>query len=145
MRKTRTTAKYKKAYDRAILRTAFVSLFWAIVTERRKHDPSFTLQGLAKRMGANKAELSRWFKSEPNWTLNTIANLANGLGVDLQIQAIDQRTGVVFTPAGIQTRIQKSFPHSQAWLQKPTLSTNPFPTSSLHLQTPSSGPEAMVA
>lgn len=85
-----------------MLRSAFVSLFWGIIMERKKRG-SFTLQSLAKILGTNKGEVSRWFNGDPNWTINTIANLANALDVDIKIQATDRNTGAIFTPAGIQT------------------------------------------
>jgi transcriptional regulator with XRE-family HTH domain len=102
MSSRKSDPKFVRAYDRGMLRSAFVSLFWAIITERRKK--GFTFQALAKLLGTNKGEVSRWFNGDPNWTINTIANLAIALDVDLQIQAIDRNTGMVFTPAGpVQT------------------------------------------
>jgi transcriptional regulator with XRE-family HTH domain len=95
------------AYDREMLRSAFVSLFWAIITERRKKG-TFTLVQLAKQLGANKGEVSRWFKGQPNWTVGTIANIANALNVELRIEAVDRVSGEVFTPAGIQHVQQRS-------------------------------------
>lgn len=88
------------AYDRGMLRSAFVSLFWGIIMERRKRG-AFTLIALAKLLGTNKGEVSRWFSGSPNWTLNTIAAVANALNVDLRIEAIDRTTQQVFTPAGL--------------------------------------------
>src|SRR5215469_5296908 len=93
--------KFLLAFERGVLRSAFVSLFWAVITERKKRG-SFTLQGLAKVLGANKGEVSRWFRGDPNWTVNTIAGIANALNVDLRIEAIDRETNMVFTPAGPQ-------------------------------------------
>ena len=95
----RTDPRYVRAYDRGVLRTAFVSLFWAVIAERKK-TAGFTLQALAKALGTNKGQVSRWFNDEPNWTINTIASIASALGVELQIQARDLRTGAIFTPAG---------------------------------------------
>jgi transcriptional regulator with XRE-family HTH domain len=101
---SKTDPKFVRAYERAILRTAFVSLFRSIIAERKRRDKSFTLQGLAKKIGTNKAEVSRWFKGEPNWTINTISTLANALNVDLEIKARDRLVqGATYTPAGIQT------------------------------------------
>ena len=56
---------------------------------------------MAKLVGVNKAELSRWFKGDPNWTINTIASLAHALNVEIQIKAVDIKTGEVYTPAGL--------------------------------------------
>jgi transcriptional regulator with XRE-family HTH domain len=104
--KHKTDPKFVRAYDRGMLRSAFVSLFWSVITERRKKGP-FTLQQLAKILGANKAEVSRWFKGQPNWTIGTIANIANALDLDIKIQAVDRKSGEVFTPAGpVQSYIQ---------------------------------------
>jgi transcriptional regulator with XRE-family HTH domain len=99
MNSRKSDPNFIRAYDRGMLRSAFVSLFWGIIIERKKR-LGFTLQALAKLLKTNKAEVSRWFNGDPNWTINTIANLANALDVDLQIQAIDRTTGMVFTPAG---------------------------------------------
>jgi transcriptional regulator with XRE-family HTH domain len=93
--------KFLRAYDREMLRSAFVSLFWAVITERRKKG-GYTLIQLAKQLGTNKAEVSRWFRGQPNWTVGTIANIAHALNVDVRIEAVDRVSGEVFTPAGIR-------------------------------------------
>jgi transcriptional regulator with XRE-family HTH domain len=105
--------KFIRSYDRGMLRSSFVSLFWSIIMERKKTG-AFTLQGLAKLLGKNKGEVSRWFKSDPNWTVNTIASLANALDVDITIQAIDRRTKAIFTPAGLQTSATVEYVQPQA-------------------------------
>jgi transcriptional regulator with XRE-family HTH domain len=101
---SRNDPKYERAYDRSILRSAFVSLFWAIISDRKKRN-GFTLVQLAKTMGANKAEITRWFKGDPNWTLNTVASIASALDVELEVRARDRTTGAVFTPAGAVTEV----------------------------------------
>ena len=106
--------KFVRSYDRSMLRSAFLSLFWGIITERRKRKPSFTLQGLAKVLGTNKAEVSRWFNGDPNWTINTIAAVANALNVELSIQAVDRETGAIFTPAGLLQAPSAAQPQRQA-------------------------------
>jgi transcriptional regulator with XRE-family HTH domain len=95
-----------------MLRSAFVSLFWAIITERRKKGV-YTLLQLAKKLGTNKAEVSRWFRGEPNWTVGTIANIANALNVELRIEAVDRDSGEVFTPAGIQVSAARHRPQKE--------------------------------
>jgi transcriptional regulator with XRE-family HTH domain len=92
-----------------MLRSAFVSLFWAVFSYRKKKD-GLTLQALAKAIPANKAEVSRWFKGDPNWTVNTIASVANALNVDLEMRAVDRTSGAVFTAAGVQTPAQNLTP-----------------------------------
>lgn len=92
------------SYERGMLRSAFVSLFWGIITERKKRE-GLTLQSLAKNLGKNKGEVSRWFNGDPNWTVNTIANLSSALNVDVEIRAIDRVTGAIFTPSGLQVPV----------------------------------------
>ena len=96
----RSDPKYTRAFAREMLRSVFVSLFWSVVTERRKSG-GFTLKGLADDLGANKSEVTRWFRGSPNWTLNTIASLAETLEVDLIVEARDRRTGTIYTASGI--------------------------------------------
>ncbi len=96
--------KFLRAYASAMLCSAFVSLFWAVISERRRRG-TYTLIELAKQIGANKAEVSRWFRGHPNWTLRTIAKIADALNVDLRIEAVDRASGEIFTPAGIQNRV----------------------------------------
>jgi transcriptional regulator with XRE-family HTH domain len=106
--KTRSSPKFERSYERAALRSAFVSLLWAVFTYRKKKE-GLTLQALAKSIPANKAEVSRWFKGDPNWTVNTIASIANALNVDIRIEAIDRQSNAVFTPAGLQTSASVEF------------------------------------
>jgi|ERR1700674_2722171 len=99
----RSDAKYRRALERGMLRSRFVSLFWNVITQRRK-EGVFTFQALAKAIGSNKGEVSRWFNGDPNWTVNTIARLTDALEVDLELQARDRRNkSLVFTPVGIQS------------------------------------------
>lgn len=97
--------KFVLAYERGMLRSAFVSLFWSVIQQRKKTS-GFTLGSLAKAIGANKSEVSRWFRGDPNWTVNTIASLSYALNVDLEIKAIDKKTGTVFTPAGLAASVK---------------------------------------
>jgi transcriptional regulator with XRE-family HTH domain len=101
MKSRKSDPKFVREYSRGMLRSAFVSLFWGIIMERKKRG-SFTLQALAKALSTNKGEVSRWFNGDPNWTINTIANVADALDVELRIQAIDRKSGEVFTPSGLQ-------------------------------------------
>jgi len=91
-----------REYDRAMMRSAFVSLFWSVVSERRKR--GFKLQDLAKALSKDKSTVSRWFSgqpdAQPNWTLNTVSDIANALDLDLHIEAQDRITKVTYTPSG---------------------------------------------
>jgi len=110
---TRRNSKQRllKAYDREMLRSAFASLFWVVITYRKEHG-GFSLKALADRIGVNKSEPSRWFSGpRPNWTLNTVADLAGALGVDLEIRARDSSVGVIFAPYGtVETHVQSASP-----------------------------------
>lgn len=96
----KTDPKFVRAYERGMLRSAFVSLFWGVIAERKKRE-GYTLQALAQSLGTNKAEVSRWFNGNPNWTLNTVASIANALNLDLRIEAVERSTGRIFTPSGV--------------------------------------------
>lgn len=109
--------KFIMAYDRAMLRSAFVSLFWRIITDQKTR--GLTLVALAKRLGANKAEVTRWFKGDPNWTINTIASIAGALDVELRIEAVDRKTGYVYRPSGV--RYESPMISSGTTILKPTV------------------------
>jgi DNA-binding phage protein len=91
--------KFERAYYRAMLRSAFVSLFWAVISDRKKH--GLTLISLAKAVGSSKHEVSRWFNGDPNWTVNTIAAIAHALKLTLRIQAVDEH-GNIYGSSGLQ-------------------------------------------
>jgi len=95
----KTDPKFVRAFDRAMLRSQFVSLFWSVIAARRKTH-GFKMKSLADSLGKNKGEVSRWFSGDPNWTVNTIASLAHALNVDLKVEAVDRETGEIFTAAG---------------------------------------------
>jgi DNA-binding phage protein len=111
----RTDPKFDKAFDRAALRTAFVSTFWAVIEDRKKRRGGFTMTALAKAVGSSKHEVSRWFNGSPNWTLNTIANIANALGLEIVVSVRERSTGRVFTPAGLQVspNSQRLYPRTK--------------------------------
>jgi DNA-binding phage protein len=102
MNSRRSDPKFVQSYERGMLRSAFKSLFWAIISEKKKREAGFTMMKLARDVSTSKHEVSRWFNGDPNWTINTIANLASALNVDVEIRAIDRRTGAVFLPSGMQ-------------------------------------------
>jgi Helix-turn-helix len=89
-------------YDRAMLRSAFCSMFWGVISERRETG-QLILAGLADALGIHKSVISKWFtgRSRPNWEINTIADLAHVLDLELDIKATDRNTGRVYTPSGV--------------------------------------------
>lgn len=96
----RAASREVRAYDRAMLRAQFASLFWAAIMEKRKSG-KFTLLGLAKALGKNKGEVSRWFSGDaPNWTLGTVAEVAHALDLQIHVEARDRSTGMVLTASG---------------------------------------------
>ena len=96
----RAASREVRAYDREMLRAQFASLFWAAILEKRRHG-KYTLSELAKALGKNKGEVSRWFSSgAPNWTLGTIAEIAYALDLQITVEALDRSTGVVMTAYG---------------------------------------------
>ena len=79
-----------KKYDRSMLRSAFASLFWAVIADRRKH--GFKLKELADRLGCDKSAVSRWFSNDPpNWQTDTISDLAHVLNLELRIEGARPR------------------------------------------------------
>jgi transcriptional regulator with XRE-family HTH domain len=83
-----------------MIRAQFASLFWAAIMEKRKRG-KFPLSELAKLLGKNKGEVSRWFSGNaPNWTVGTIAEVAYALNLEIRIEAIDRDTGMVLTESG---------------------------------------------
>ncbi|WP_143149073.1 helix-turn-helix transcriptional regulator [Hyphomicrobium sp. CS1BSMeth3] len=101
---SRSTPSLNKAamreYNRAMFRSMFVSLFWAIVSDLKDRD-RFRMKMLADAVGKDKSIVSRWFSGHyPNWELNTIADISSALGISLEIKATHKETGAVYTPAG---------------------------------------------
>jgi hypothetical protein len=108
MKRTEPKERRLLEYDRAMLRAAFVSLFWGAITEHKRRG-KYTLQMLADKLGRNKSGVSRWFSSNPpNWGVDTISDIANALDLEIDIRATDRITGRVFTSSGILAAAQTS-------------------------------------
>jgi transcriptional regulator with XRE-family HTH domain len=90
-----------------MLRAAFVSLFWSIISDLKEHK-GLKLRKLADDIGVDKSSVSRWFSgNDPNWQLDTIADLANALNVEITVQATDRETQVAYTPQGKQSDVRE--------------------------------------
>ena len=101
MKAQKSQDKLLLAYDREMLRSAFVSLFWLVIFRKKEHG-GFALKTLADKIGVHKSAPSRWFSGgHPNWTVNTISDIANALDVDLEIRAHDRKTGETYAPYGL--------------------------------------------
>jgi hypothetical protein len=108
MKRTKPKRRRLLEYDRAMLRAAFVSLFWGAITEHKRRG-KYTLQMLADKLGRNKSGVSRWFsRNPPNWGVDTISDMANALDLEIEIRATDRITGRVFTSSGILAAAQTS-------------------------------------
>ena len=96
----RAASRGVRAYDRAMIRAQFASLFWAAIMEKRKHG-QYPLSELAEALGRNKGEVCRWFSGNPpNWTVGTIAEVAYALNLEIRIEAVDRATGIDLTASG---------------------------------------------
>jgi hypothetical protein len=85
----------------------FSSVMWSAITNKRS-EHKLTLAGLANALSVDKSVISRWFASgtRPNWQLNTIADLAHALDLEIEVTARDRSTGVIYTAAGPAKRQQ---------------------------------------
>jgi transcriptional regulator with XRE-family HTH domain len=103
MKKSRMAAERQRdrerEYERAMLRSAFASLFWSAVEAKRRRG-GYTLQDLADALGKDKSVISRWFGHSQNWTVDTIADIAAALDLELRVEAIESATGAVFALEG---------------------------------------------
>lgn len=95
-----TDKKVTRDYDRLMLRAAYVSLLFSGLRFRKKRDKAFGLSALARAVGKDKATLSRDFNGSPNWRLDTIADIAGALNLELRVSALDRATGAVIGSAG---------------------------------------------
>lgn len=95
------SAEERRDYKRGALRFAIVSAFWGVI-QHRKTQSGFTLQQLADKVGTNKSTVSRWFSAAlPNWEIDTMADIADALEVELEIRVNDKKSGRVYSPTGL--------------------------------------------
>lgn len=96
----KTDPAFLRAFDRQMLRAKFQSLFWNVISARKKNG-KYTLQQLADTLGVNKSAVSRGFSEPQNWTIDKLSDMADALGVELVIEARDKAGDVIYTPVGI--------------------------------------------
>jgi transcriptional regulator with XRE-family HTH domain len=94
---TKTDPAFLRAFDRQMLRAKFQSLFWNVISARKKKE-KYTLQQLADALGVNKSAVSRGFSEPQNWTIDKLSDIADALGVELIIEARDKAGDVIYTP-----------------------------------------------
>lgn len=88
----------QRDYDRHMFRSTLVTLCWNVITEKKRAPGGFKLQTLANALGVHKSTVSRWFSSSlPNWEADTLADIANALNVDIEVNAIDRASGRRFS------------------------------------------------
>jgi ribosome-binding protein aMBF1 (putative translation factor) len=95
-------ATYHETFRRGMLRSAFHSLFWGVIVSRKRNS-GLKMQDIADKLGVNKSFVSRSFSNPPNWRIETLADFADVLDLDLIVEARDRKTGRIFTPAGIRS------------------------------------------
>ena len=97
--KTPSEPDMLRDYDRSLLKSSLLSLFWAVISDRRGRG-KYTLQQVADSVGTDKSVVSRWFAKPPNWRLDSVSDVASALGLDLEFRARERATGRIFSPSG---------------------------------------------
>jgi transcriptional regulator with XRE-family HTH domain len=96
---THDERKMIQEYDRDLLRSAFEGVFWSVVEKRRA--AGMTFQDIADAAGRDKTTVSKWFNDDQkNWTIETLADIAGALDVELVIRARERKDGTMHTPSG---------------------------------------------
>jgi transcriptional regulator with XRE-family HTH domain len=75
-------------------------MLWGAFDARRKSE-GFRFQDLADATGTNKGQVSRWFSGLPNWTLNTISDIAEALDLEIEVRARHRVKGHVYLPNAV--------------------------------------------
>ena len=95
----------ERRFDRDLLRSSFISVFWSVFNTRRKKN-GYSFKQLSEDSGIDKGAISRAFRGIPNWEIDTMADVADALGVDLIVTARDRTTGEIHTDHGVESIIQ---------------------------------------
>ena len=96
---TKNSDSSSMKFNRLMLRSAFQSLFWAVIVDR-KRKTGLTLTTLADKIGVDKSYISRSFSSPPNWQIDKISDMADALGIELELRATDISSGEIFSSTG---------------------------------------------
>lgn len=100
MTTTKAEKEFLRDYDRGMLRSAFVSLIWNVLSFKRRAS-NYRMKDLADELDIDKSAVSRWFsQSLPNWEIGTLADIAGALDVEIKIEAVDRATGKRFSSSG---------------------------------------------
>jgi transcriptional regulator with XRE-family HTH domain len=87
-RSERNSEFYRGLHAKLIERRIF-GAFFSLVQDRRKTS-GLTRRQLAERMGRNETAVSRLMAGPTNWTLRTISELSDALGVQFEFRLVDQ-------------------------------------------------------
>lgn len=101
----RKQKKIEREFNREMLRSSIVSVFLTALKEKKDRD-SYSFADLARDMKTSKSVVSRWFYGTPNWTLNTVSDLCEVLGLELEVKAKDRSTGEIYTDHGLEKQTQ---------------------------------------
>lgn len=91
---------HHRDYKREMLRSSLMSLIMAVLKDRKRRN-KYTLTDFASAVGRDKAQVSRWLSGSPNWSLNTISDVASALNLDIEIRAHDRAEGIIYSPTGV--------------------------------------------
>ena len=79
-------AKEIAYYNRRLQNLVFQAVITAFSNEVKAG--RITRSALAKRTGASRSQITRWFAHPSNWTLDTISTLLIGMGAELESKVI---------------------------------------------------------
>jgi hypothetical protein len=85
-----------------VLETQVFGAFWLAIEARRK-ESGLTQSLLVERTGRDKTNISKLLDKPRNWTLKTISDLAEALGVQVEVALKDKENSTrIFTPTGVR-------------------------------------------
>ena len=101
--KRRTQKSRDRVLDRQMLRALFQSAFMSVIQTRKARE-GYQLKQLAEDTQNLKSTVSRWFSSDPpNWQIDTMADIADALDLEVVLQLKDRKSGEVHTALGISS------------------------------------------
>lgn len=83
------TEEYDRQFVSEMLQTEVFSAFYAL-REFRKSNVGLTNAELGRRCGWSRSQVTKLLSAPQNWTLETIAQLAAGLGAEFKFVLIDK-------------------------------------------------------
>jgi hypothetical protein len=97
----RTQKSRERTHDRQMLRALFQSAFMSVIQTRKARE-GYQLKQLAEDTQNLKSTVSRWFSSNPpNWQIDTMADIADALDLEVVLQLKDRKSKEMHTELGI--------------------------------------------